>query len=70
MIEIEKDVPVPQYAGYKNRKYPFQEMEVGDSILVEEKARQALSHWIMRSQTEKKFVTRKEGDKVRIWRFE
>lgn len=35
MFEIEKDVPIPETRQGRGSKYPFAEMEVGDSFLVE-----------------------------------
>ena len=60
---IEKNVPLPASRG----KYPFREMKVGDSFVAEEKVRGAAQAFSSRVEGFK-FLVRKEGDKVRIWR--
>lgn len=79
-MEIEKNVPVPSDAFTPNRrKYPFAEMAVGDSIVVDGdrantahcKAYGAAINYGRRNG--KVFVGRKEPDqpgKTRIWRIE
>lgn len=65
--EIEKDVPMP---NTRNRtKYPWAEMEVGDSILCETvNARLSAYHYGHRYGL--KFSARIAGVGVRIWRVE
>lgn len=72
---IEKNIPMPiLYNGRAGRGsiYPFMEMEVGDSIFFEgqrnggpayQSAKQA-----QRRAGDRKFVSRKEGNGLRIWR--
>jgi hypothetical protein len=33
--QIEKGIPIPKFYGPRASRYPFNEMEVGDSILIE-----------------------------------
>jgi len=65
---IEKNVPIPPPG---QTKYPWAEMEVGDSFLVPadkgNSAKTAASHFIRRNPG-KKFLSRAEGDELRIWR--
>ncbi|MGL5397943.1 MAG: hypothetical protein ACRDBQ_22135 [Shewanella sp.] len=69
MFEIEKNVPIPD--GYtKKMKYPFKEMEVGDSIFFTEsvmKSARSYSHSFgLRYGV--KFTTRLVHGGMRIWR--
>lgn len=76
---IEKDKPAPTETKGGVRKYPFAEMEIGDSILVEGESAcsndckacvAAMQHG---RRYGKKFSGRKEPGKpgyVRIWRIE
>lgn len=73
MFKIEKAVEIPGSAGGTGgpNKYPFPSMEVGDSFFVPgdqaSKARPAAHTW--GRVHGRKFMTRKEGDGVRIWRI-
>jgi hypothetical protein len=78
MFEIEKNVPIPEkvYKGGKGRKpkYPWFEMEVGDSFFVPNPPRQKNGHIApitsvpSKRYAPKRFVYRKEGEGVRVWR--
>lgn len=69
MFEIEKFVPIP--VGYaKKKKYPFAEMEIGDSILFcgsDMKKARSYSH-AFGVRHGMKFVTRLVDGGMRIWR--
>lgn len=71
MFEIEKFVPIQ--TGYaKKKKYPFAEMEVGDSILFCEsdmKSARSCSH-AFGVRHGMKFTTRLVDGGMRIWRVE
>lgn len=72
-FKIEKGVPVPPLRVERISKYPFKEMEIGDSFEVNEKiefsrVRNSLSTYSARSG--RKFVTRKTENGGRIWRVE
>lgn len=73
---IEKDVPIPEDGRVK---YPFAELEVGDSFAVHfsngEKARVQgnlyTAKWRAQKRLNRKFVARIVGEnKVRVWRTE
>lgn len=70
MFEIEKFIPIP--AGYcMARKYPFGEMEVGDSVLFsvdEMKRARSYSH-SFGLRHGRKFTTRKVDGGMMIWRI-
>lgn len=72
MIEIEKDVPMPANAAGRKRKYPLDKLEIGDSFFVPfnvsnpAAVKAAVSHEGKRKS--KSFVTRMEGDGIRVWR--
>jgi len=66
---IEKHVPRPRGSG----RYPFADMEVGDSFFISEKsrgeaARVAARNFKIRNAPEWAFSTRKEGTGLRLWR--
>lgn len=68
MIKIEKGVELPDKSSGRPPKYPFAQLEVGDSFLADKKVQTTLGGY-RRRHPEKKFVTRKvTEDKVRVWR--
>ena len=76
-IEIEKGIAIPAYGirGSHRAKYPFRQMEVGDSFTVMDTtvSFQVLMNRLCgasRNCKNKKFTTRKIGDhEVRVWRL-
>ena len=66
-FKIDKGILLPKARS----KYPFQEMEVGDSFKVPEtmlqRARGAAYQYARRSKT--KFTCRANQGKIRIWRI-
>ena len=71
-MEIEKTIPIPR-AHATRGKYPFHQMEIGDSFVVPVDRRIAASvacDWYKRKHG-MKFVTRKteDGKFVRVWRI-
>jgi hypothetical protein len=79
MIKIEKNIPMPHNirAGYS--KYPFQNLEVGDSFLFPLKPGQSKSNYIARARAAthqaskllkpNKFTARTTAEGLRIWRL-
>ena len=68
---IEQNVPVPPKRVGKGRpeKYPLSKFSVGDSMFVAGKLASVQQLAYKRSKkTAMKFVTRKEGNGVRVWR--
>ena len=73
-IEIEKGVPLPKRSRGPGRprsgKYPFQQMEVGDSFLISNVASNSVAcisgRWAKR--TGFKFSQRKVEGGYRVWR--
>jgi hypothetical protein len=72
MIAIERNVPLPPKMECK---YPFRDLEVGDSFFVVvgqhetfEKVRARLMS-SMRRQRPRQFTMRTIGDGVRVWRI-
>ena len=74
VIQIEKNIPVNKFLKRsRSHKYPFRELEVGDSFYV------ALSEqeinvlrvlaWRFSKQTGWRFVTKKVDSGVRVWRI-
>lgn len=82
MYEIEKNVPIPDVATkqHQNKKYPFDNMDVGDSFLVQSskdahyKTRHAIAAYasVYGKKNGKKFTSLgNESDfTVRVWRVE
>jgi hypothetical protein len=69
-MKIETDIPGP--VSTRSRKYPFMDMQVGESIWFDEQVngrayRSALSTG---SRHGLKFIARKENSGIRIWRSE
>lgn len=80
-ITIEKNIPLPERvwgAHGRPSKYPFAQMEVGDSFAITaieqpaEKLRNNIGNcaikWTQKNAPERKFSTRVTGGTVRIWR--
>lgn len=78
-MTIEKGIPIPPDCrnGGKPRKYPFDEMEIGDSFLchgpspstIMNRLMAAASNYRKRNQNEFKIATRSMDDGVRVWRI-
>jgi hypothetical protein len=75
-IRIEKDRPIPDIDSKGKRgKYPWSEMKIGDSFLVEVRqwAFGSLANYNKkmkaRKQKQIKIETRAEGNKCRVWRI-
>lgn len=66
MIKIEKGVPLRPSGSGAHCKYPFREMEVGDSFLAPLKARNNMTNLAKTKGV--KVTTRREGDQIRVWR--
>lgn len=76
-MKIDKHIPVPQgRAGDPGvAKYPFAEMNIGDSVLFDEfkstsgNCSPATAARVHAHRTGKKFAARKTAEGVRIWRI-
>ena len=77
-FNIEKNILLPpeKHDRRRNCKYPWPSMEVGDSFLIEEysenKQMMILSlgiRWANRNDESVKFASRKEGNRLRIFRI-
>lgn len=76
-IEIQKNVPIPD--KIRNRVYPFNEMEVGDSFLcpyIVGKEKYAQGQKVLtaiwrycRNNKDKKFTSNSTDVGVRVWRI-
>jgi len=73
MFKIEKNINIP--TKRKCTKYPFPDMDVGDSFIAGEYSRILMSkysnaarNWAKSSDSNWKFTVRKIGDTIRIWR--
>lgn len=68
-FKIDKNIPMPTR---RYSKYPFNEMEVGDSFFVEGKSNALLSiakYFAKSQKLDWKFTVRKEVNGTRIWRI-
>lgn len=65
-MKIENGIPITSWGS--RTKYPFADMEVGDSFATDEKRVRAAVHtWSLKHGRE--FVTRKQTDgTIRVWR--
>lgn len=68
IIKIDKNIPVP-----KSKKYPWDKMEVGDSIYIDSRAMgksaaTCFNIYIKRNKLDWKYKSRTEGNGTRIWR--
>ena len=73
MFRIQKDVPLP--ARQRASKYPFADMDIGDSFYLSQYLSRgsvkAAAHAFGKKQSPiRKFVVRKENTGARIWRVE
>jgi hypothetical protein len=68
MYEIEKGVPLPKEKVKHN--YPHEELQVGESFLVQGGNMNVLCNYnrIKGKKLDRQFVCRKEGDGIRVWR--
>ena len=66
-ITVEKGVPVPP-SGQKKTKYPWRQMEVGDSFWCDKSGSHLMS--MAARMLPMKFRTQKENDGTRVWRIE
>lgn len=66
--KIEKNIPVPDRG--RRARYPFSQMEVGDSVLIADidRSSQLASYW--QHLRPKRFVSRKVDGGIRVWRLE
>ncbi len=72
-MKIEKGMPIPE-KGNKESKYPFNELEIGDSVVVCDYSAENMRKinsilYYYTSKSDKKFTQRQEGDKIRVWRI-
>jgi hypothetical protein len=66
-ITIEKNVPIPGiWTRAGGVTATLRSMEVGDSFLAPQKQRSSMAQFAKRAGC--RVVTRKEGDKVRVWK--
>ena len=70
MYEITKSVPLPQ--PIKRHNYPYEQLQVGESFWVTGISMQSLCNANRRQSKRlaRKFICRKEGEGVRVWRVE
>lgn len=73
LIPIDRGIPLPSEPPKNARKYPFRDLELGDSFFAPCKTREQLKSLISRSSCScRRFVTRsvvEDGVKgLRVWR--
>jgi hypothetical protein len=73
-VKIEKNIPMPKARDMDGGKYKIvDEMEVGDSVLVENCDIQSMRHRARNKNPEKRFASRQDGKNsthTRLWRVE
>jgi hypothetical protein len=68
-MQIESNIPFEDHS--KNRKYPWGDMQVGDSVLITDNTHSArCSAYSYGKRNGKEFRSRSEGDGLRIFRTE
>jgi hypothetical protein len=70
-MKIETDVPLPESS--RARKYPFLDMKVGDSVYFDDENVNGRAYRAAMStgrRWDQKYVARREGTGLRIWRAE
>ncbi len=74
MYPIEKGIPIPPmaYAGNKKKGYPWRELEVGDSFLIQGSNVQNVCRMIhLQQKTHRpKYCARTVEGGIRVWRTE
>lgn len=68
MYEIAKKIPIPK-GGRGSKKYPFEEMEIGDSFEASGGNVQGSAVSFALRNPEYKFKTRKTENGIRVWRI-
>ena len=72
MIKIDKNVPTPNLARDPNTKYPFREMDVGDSFFAGDRTTAQMSVNTQHYRPKKftcRTVTENGVKGVRVWRI-
>jgi hypothetical protein len=70
-MKIDKDIPVPK--STRARKWPFIEMDIGDSVFFAEEQVNGKAYRAAMSvgrRQHRKYVARREDEGLRIWRSE
>lgn len=78
-LMIEKDIPLPKKKRFGYFDAPYDRMEIGDSFFYELREGQKRSsvhasligngrRWALRNGLYHRFVTRNEGNGIRVWR--
>ena len=69
-ITIEKNIPIPEER--RRNIYPYKQMDVGESFLVPEASIQIVcnNNYRVGKLTGMRFIARREGVGVRVWRTE
>jgi hypothetical protein len=68
-VKIEKGVPIAgPYSWSGNKKYPWEEMEVGDSFLFPEYLESPYTQAVSASKNGREFVVRSTREGFRCWR--
>lgn len=69
LVKIEKDIAIPD--AITHMKYPLDEMDIGDSFVVDASYKPSIACAISRrhKNTSKQFTTRKSAGMIRVWRI-
>ena len=65
-VELSQGIPIPE----AKRRYPYKVMQIGDSFFIEGGVIQIVCNANYRTSKKlgRKFIARKEGTGVRVWR--
>lgn len=70
-IKIDTDIPLPKRLSRRPLKYPYDQMQVGNSIYVTvsfNSIYQLAMGWAKREKNKRKFIAKQEGEGSRLWR--
>ena len=74
-IKIEKGIPLPEETRGRNSKYPWGEMEIGDSFFIKDAEKYSVRYRTVQQCAsrygklrDKKFKSTSEGSGIRVWR--
>lgn len=71
MIPIDKGVPFPEkIVSRGNKRYPWKELEVGDSFVLENKGAHTQAARASQKYAPRRFRVRKMDGAFRVWRVE
>ena len=69
MIKIDKNIPIPPDSRGKSYKYPFEDLQIGDSFVMLSGSRGGCVQNAQRKLGHKYTIRNIGNNKVRVWRI-